>query len=125
MKPFCEIIVSDILPAIRAAIAKELFVTHELTQREISKRLGITQPAVSQYLKEIRGHVNIIKNKKTMKEIKKLSEEIANGKLNWGQIHKRFCSICLGLREARIICKLHEKTFPISHSCKFCYEVKR
>jgi len=125
MKPFCEVIVSDFLPAIRAAITKELFTTHGLTQKEISEKLGITQPAVSQYLKKIRGDVNIIKNKKIMKEIKKLSGQIAKEKLSWTQIHRTFCAICLELREARVVCKLHEKNFPTPGSCKICYEMKK
>ena len=48
MKCPCEIIVWDVLPCIRAALAAEL-VEKGLSQNEISKMLGITQAAVSQY----------------------------------------------------------------------------
>ncbi|HUI40108.1 MAG TPA: helix-turn-helix domain-containing protein [Methanothrix sp.] len=49
MKFPCEIIVWDVLPSIRAAIAKEL-VKRGISQKEVSQMLGITPPAVSQYV---------------------------------------------------------------------------
>jgi hypothetical protein len=38
MKPFCEIIVANILPAIRAVVAKELIEEYGLNQTEVSKK---------------------------------------------------------------------------------------
>jgi predicted transcriptional regulator len=116
MKPFCEVVVSDVLPAIRALIAKNLL-EQGLTQKQISEKLGITQPAVSQYLKEIRGNMRVIKNKKILEEIKKFSAEIAGGNLSGVQIHQRFCDICLNMRERRIMCKLHDGSVI---GCKIC-----
>jgi len=49
MKPFCEIIVAKILPAMRAIITKELMQTYGFNQTEVAQKLGITQPAISQY----------------------------------------------------------------------------
>ena len=45
----------DVLPSIRAAIAEELM-KRDLPQKEISRLLGITPPAVSQYLSKKRGY---------------------------------------------------------------------
>ncbi len=114
MKPFCEVVVSDVLPAIRALIAKNLL-DLGLTQKEISEKLGITQPAVSQYLKQVRGDMEIIKDKKILDDIKKFSIEIAADNLTPVQIHQRFCGICLCMRERGITCKLHVVT-----GCKIC-----
>lgn len=50
-----ENIMGYILPAIRALIAKELLETHKLKQEDVAKKLGVTQPAVSQYKREVRG----------------------------------------------------------------------
>ncbi|MDD4447952.1 MAG: helix-turn-helix domain-containing protein, partial [Methanothrix sp.] len=55
MKSPCEQIVWDILPSIRAAIAEEL-VKRGVSQKEVSRMLGITPPAVSQYVSKKRGY---------------------------------------------------------------------
>ena len=82
MKPFCEIIVAKILPAMRAIITKELMQTYGLNQTEAAKKLGITQPAISQYNRELRGYnVKLLQsNKKVIGEIKELAAAIASGK---------------------------------------------
>jgi len=122
MKPFCEIIVADILPALRALIAKELTDTYGLNQTEVSKKLGITQPAISQYKRELRGYrVKILQsNKNAMKCIKILSKQIANDQIKPFEIHKKFCDICLTIRKEKIICHKHEKIYPLT-SCKLCF----
>ncbi len=51
----CENFVKNYLPSIKARIVKVLYTDHELNQEEISKILEITQPAVSQYIREERG----------------------------------------------------------------------
>ncbi|MCK9567215.1 MAG: hypothetical protein M0Q43_14350, partial [Methanothrix sp.] len=51
----CEMVIWDVLPSIRAAIAEELM-KRDLPQKEISRLLGITPPAVSQYLSKKRGY---------------------------------------------------------------------
>ena len=123
MKPFCEIIVVDILPAVRAIIAKELTDTYGLSQTEVSKKLGITQPAISQYKRELRGYKVklLLSNKKTMKHIKSLSKQIANGEVKPFETHKKFCEICVVIRKEKIICHSHEKIYPSMVSCKLCF----
>ncbi|MEM5798762.1 MAG: transcriptional regulator [Candidatus Aenigmatarchaeota archaeon] len=54
----CEIIVKEILPAVRALIAKRLL-SKGFTQIEIANMLDITQPAISFYKSRSRGK-NII-----------------------------------------------------------------
>jgi len=122
MKPFCEIIVTDVLPALRALISKELAETYGFNQTEISKKLGITQPAISQYTRELRGYrVKLLRsNKKTMKAIKDLSKKIASGKVKPLEAHKKFCDICMTVRREKIICRLHEKIYPAMISCRTC-----
>ncbi|MCW3132915.1 MAG: helix-turn-helix domain-containing protein [Methanophagales archaeon] len=55
MKTPCEVIVWDVLPGIRAALAEEL-VKNGISQKEASKMLGITPAAVSQYVSKKRGY---------------------------------------------------------------------
>jgi len=47
MKPFCEVIVGTVLPAVRSIMTKELLITYKMTQQETADILGITQAAVS------------------------------------------------------------------------------
>jgi hypothetical protein len=124
MKPFCEIIVTDILPAIRAVVAKDLVEKYGLNQTEISKRLGITQPAVSQYKSELRGHgVKILQsNKEIMNSIKDLSRKIASDEINSKEIHQNFCKICLEIRKEKIICRLHANASPSLAYCDLCFK---
>lgn len=124
IKPFCEIIVSSVLPALRALIAKELIQTYNLNQSEVAKKLGITQPAISHYKRELRGQrVKLLQsNKEIMDVIKKLSADIASGDVKATQIVKRFCDICKMVRKEKIICKMHENAYPGLDSCDICFK---
>lgn len=123
MKPFCEIIVADVLPALRALIAKELIRTYGFSQTEVSEKLGITQPAISHYKRELRGYrVKLLQsNKKIMKLIKTLSQQIASGEVKSVNAHERFCEMCLMIRREKTICRAHEKIYPAIASCKLCF----
>jgi hypothetical protein len=47
--------IAAIVPSVRAEIARELVYVHKLNQQEVSSLLGVSQPAVSQYIRELRG----------------------------------------------------------------------
>jgi len=122
MKPFCEIIVTDILPAVRALIAKELTDKYGFNQTEVSKKLGITQPAISQYKRELRGYrvKLLLSNKNAIKSIKSLAKKIATDEIKPSETHQKFCDICMTIRKEKIICRMHEKIYPPMTSCKLC-----
>jgi len=94
MKSPCEEVVWDVLPSIRAAIAEEL-VKRELSQKEVSKLLGITPPAVSQYVSKKRGY-NIIFKDEIRDEIEKLADDLMQGPVD--DLVSRMCIICRMLR---------------------------
>lgn len=85
-----------VLPGIRALIARDLIEVHNLTQREAAKRLGTTQPAISQYKKKIRGtRAKILENdKKINKKISSISKFMANGEMSPEDFMKELCKIC-------------------------------
>lgn len=102
MKCPCEIIVWDVLPCIRAALAIEL-VEMGLSQIEISKMLGITQAAVSQYTSKKRGtKINFQHDAKS--EIKRLANDLLHGSED--DLLVRICKICMTVRAYETICKL-------------------
>ena len=123
MKPFCTIIVPIILPGVRALIAKEMFEKYKLTQKEISKKLGISQAAVSQYTRNIRGaNVKLLENNKNVSQrIKQLAEKIVSKDLTAFELSKEFCDICKCVRKNKIICSLHHKEYSQLKECDICF----
>jgi uncharacterized protein len=125
MKPFCEIIVADIMPAIRSLITNELVKTYNLSQVEVSRKLGITQPAVSQYLSALRGtNVKIIQSDDdVMSMISKLSKDISSGDVEPKFMHRGLCAICKKIREDGLVCKLHfgDREGKSSGGCDICF----
>ena len=100
MKSPCEEIVWDVLPAIRAAIAEEL-VRRELSQKEVSKLLGLTPPAVSQYVSKKRGY-SMEFNEEVKADIVKLADDLIQDKVT--NLTERICQICKDLRGDESYC---------------------
>jgi uncharacterized protein len=88
MKLPCEQLVER-LPVIRALITREMIDTFGLTQEQTAKKLGITQPAISQYLAGLRGKKK--PDKKLQAEARRLAKEIIEGKQ---EFPKSICSLC-------------------------------
>lgn len=124
MKPFCEVIVSSILPKIRSMITHELLTTHGLTQRQAADLLGLTQPAISQYSRDSRGFrfKALEREKEIGKMIDDLAKEIVAEKITPRGIQTQFCNICKKVREKGIACELHERTYPSIAPCRECPE---
>lgn len=118
MKPLCEVTVK-IIPALRAMIVKELIDNYGMTQTEAAKKLGMTQAAISQYLKNIRG-----KRISFEKEIKKEIEDICK-KIHAGVDHEKlmieFCYLCKSVRERKLMCLPHKALYPKLENCCICF----
>jgi hypothetical protein len=100
MKSPCEEIVWDVLPSIRAAIAEEL-IKREISQKEVSKMLGITPPAVSQYVSKKRGY-NIEFREDIREAIGTLADDLIEKKVD--DLVKRICEICRMLQDDENAC---------------------
>ncbi|MBI2084569.1 MAG: helix-turn-helix domain-containing protein [Candidatus Aenigmarchaeota archaeon] len=95
MKTFCQTLFNSSIPAeVKSIITKELVETYGFTQEQVAERLGITQPAVSQYLSGVRGKKAnaILSNQQLTEWIKKLTAEIASGNLRLGDAECDLCS---------------------------------
>jgi hypothetical protein len=101
MKSPCEEVVWDVLPSIRAAVASEL-VKRGLSQKEVSKMLGITPPAVSQYVSKKRGY-NIVFDEETSQAIATLADDLISN--NVDDLVERICQICRDARGGEPACK--------------------
>ena len=113
-----EIEVWYIIPAIRREIAKSM-IDLGITQKQVAKRMVITEAAVSQYLKSKRG--NEIKfSEKELKSIKKSAEKIVEG---GESAMKNLYDLCIALRGSKIICKTHKsKDKSVPKNCDICFE---
>jgi len=91
-----EDVAINFIPTFRALITKELKEKYHLTQNQIAELLDITQPAVSQYLKEARGKQakKIEKNEDIMKILEEVAFRIYQNDISKGEIVKMFCKAC-------------------------------
>lgn len=101
MKSPCETVVWDVLPSIRAAVAEEL-VKRGLAQKEVSKLLGITPPAVSQYVSKKRGY-NIEFGEDIKASISRLADDLLEKKVD--SPVEGICEICRMMRDDETTCR--------------------
>jgi predicted transcriptional regulator len=114
-----EIEVWYLIPALRKELAKILIKEFSLSQKKIADILGLTESAVSQYLKAKRA--NELKFSKTeQQEIKKIAKKIiADPKHCNSYVYQ----LTMKFRGTHNICRIHkkqDKSLPIN--CKICCE---
>ncbi|MFH1431613.1 MAG: helix-turn-helix domain-containing protein [archaeon] len=123
MKVPCELIVWHILPSIRKEFARTLVEDLHLTQREAAKRLGVTESAVSQYLKSKRGdEIKFSKdiNEKIGGSIKDISIADDNATMI-----KKICSVCRMIKNQGELCDMHKSHDEHLKGCNACMEESR
>jgi len=113
MKPTCEIVVKELLSAMRGIIA-EAMIAKGLTQKQVADRLEITQPAVSHYLGKVRGkNAQLLKNNKKAKAaIDEATKLLIEGK------PVNMCSVCRKVKASGVLCD-----FCKGDECNVCQEV--
>ncbi|MCL4376354.1 helix-turn-helix domain-containing protein [Candidatus Parvarchaeota archaeon] len=106
---FCSKVISEIIPSSRAIIAGKLL-KKGMTQKDASKLLGITQPAISQYKSGLRGLITekMIKNKKFMEYLDQMADMIYDNKLD---LNLKTCQICKATRDFGVIKEKDLKEF--------------
>jgi hypothetical protein len=106
----------------RALVAKRLMEKYKLTQQAAASKLGLTQSAISQYLRNLRGSKikNIEKDELVKKEIEDFVDRLASGDMNSMAAMEDFCDICKIIRKRKLLCDIHTKSFPELKECKSC-----
>jgi len=123
LRPPCELVVKHYLPVIRSLIARELMDTHKLNQTQIAKLLGITQPAVSNYLSLIRGEADKTFDRREVREVaQEMAGDLVKGKLSLSDSIYTVCKLCVKLRSAGVTCSLHKESVPelSEEECNVC-----
>ncbi|UCC91875.1 MAG: hypothetical protein JSV39_01220 [Candidatus Aenigmatarchaeota archaeon] len=105
MKPSCEHMISELLPGFRALVAKKLIEDHGFSQTQVAVMLYTTQPAVSQYKRELRGRKTemFLKNPNLLGLLEKITKSIASGEVKPEETGSEFCKVCKFLRENNFI----------------------
>ena len=112
MKIPCEIIVWYVLPIVRREVANELVNVHHMSQAEVARKFGVTDAAISQYLKKKRGDSAIIENSIKYPEfigkIRESASAIAEGKSTF---EMEMCRVCRTVGEMGIIDEIYQQLF--------------
>ena len=110
-----EIEVWYILPGLRRELTKSL-ISQGLNQKEIALKLGVTESAVSQYIKDKRAS-SIKFDNAVIKAIEGASKRIAKN----GNIMKEIQKLNSLMRKNKFICKIHHKYDPsLPKNCDVC-----
>ena len=106
MKTVFEVVSQEVLPCMRALVAKKL-IESGFSQKQAADRLGLSQPAISQYRKSLRGkHCILLEaNLQVMQSIKEHSKLLAT--MNPKEKTDIMCSVCSVIRQAGLIEQLY------------------
>lgn len=100
-----------LIPAIRAILSKEMVIEKGLKEEEVARMLGITQAAVSNYLRGTRGDNELISKLMSLSEImsmiKEISNDLSTNRAYTAKTLSKFIALCNYMRYSLIICDAH------------------
>jgi len=106
-----EIESKSLIPALRAIIAKKLAVEHKIREDQISKMLGVTQAAISNYIRGTRGDPELIKKLLAEKQVSEIiieiCDNIATDKSYTPSTLAKFIGLCNYIKSSLLICDIH------------------
>jgi hypothetical protein len=105
-----EIEAGYIIPLIRRELAKELS-SMNISQKEISEILGISNAAVCQYSKDKRAKSGITFSEEIYKKIAESAKKMADKK---SCAVKEINSLCSFIRKTKNLCRIHKS---VDSSC--------
>jgi len=108
-----EIEAKSLIPAVRAILAKKLIREYSLKEEDVAKDLGITQAAVSNYVRGTRGDVELISKLESVREVMRMIDDIAmdlsTNKAYTPSTLAKFVGLCNYMRYTLIICDVHHR----------------
>ncbi|MDW0169571.1 MAG: helix-turn-helix domain-containing protein, partial [Nitrososphaeraceae archaeon] len=100
-----------LIPAVRAILSKELVIEKGLKEEEVARLLGITQAAVSNYLRGTRGDNELIAKLLSLSEImsmiKEIRDDLSTNRAYTAKTLSKFIALCNYMRYSLIICDAH------------------
>lgn len=105
----CELVVFELLPTARGAIAKELVERFGYTQSQVAKIFGITSVAISQYMKGLRGGNEYIDSSQYRDgfyaRVSKIAENLHAG----ANLTEELCQLCGFFKQSGMIDEIYAK----------------
>lgn len=106
-----EIESKTLIPALRAILARKLAEGHGIREDEISKMLGVTQAAVSNYIRGTRGDPRLIeklgREEQVARMVDELSDRLASDMAYTPSSLSRFIGLCNYVKSSLLICDIH------------------
>jgi len=106
-----EIESKTLIPALRAILAKKLAEDHNVREEEISKMLGVTQAAVSNYIRGTRGDpaliTKLLSEPQVSDLIKDLTENLSSDMAYTPSSLSKFIGLCNYIKSSLLICEIH------------------
>jgi predicted transcriptional regulator len=106
-----EIESKSLIPALRAILAKKLAEDHGVREDEISKMLGVTQAAVSNYIRGTRGDPSLIAKLLAEKQvatlINELTDNLSSDMAYTPSSLSKFIGLCNYIKSSLLICEIH------------------
>lgn len=106
-----EIEAKSLIPAVRAILAKKLIKEYALKEEDVAKVLGITQAAVSNYVRGTRGDVELISKLESVREVMRMiddiSKDLSTNKAYTPNTLAKFIGLCNYMRYTLLICDVH------------------
>ena len=99
----CEMVVFELLPTARGAIAKELVDRHGYTQAGVAQIFGITSVAISQYLKGLRGGNKYVDESVHRDEFFSRISVIADNLAKGSDLTTELCALCGFFKQSGMI----------------------
>jgi|TARA_B100001105_G_scaffold120231_1_gene96395 predicted transcriptional regulator len=106
-----EIESKTLIPALRAILAKKLAEDYDVREDEISKMLGVTQAAVSNYIRGTRGDPSLIAKLLAQEQVAILINELCTS-LSSDMAYtpsslSKFIGLCNYIKSSLLICEIH------------------
>ncbi len=121
-----EIESKTLIPALRAILAKKLAEEHKIREDEISKMLGVTQAAISNYIRGTRGDpkliAKLVADKQVSEMVNELSDRLSSDMAYTPSSLAKFISLCNYIKSSLLICEIHHnlETNIDEAICKEC-----
>ena len=108
-----EIESKTLIPALRAILAKDLAKKHHMREDEISRMLGVTQAAISNYIRGTRGDPQLIEKLLAEKQVAEMIDDITSS-LSSDRAYtpsslSKFIGLCNFIKSSLLICDIHHE----------------
>ena len=106
-----EIESKSLIPALRAILARNLAKKHLIHEDQISKMLGVTQAAISNYIRGTRGDPKLIEKLMAEKQVSEMiidiSDNLASDRAYTPSSLSKFIGLCNYIKTSLLICDIH------------------